>query len=137
MFLLSSMTPSLFPTRTYIAIAKVLSKSKWLYFQVLFLPLFPRDAKVKIVLTGGGKKETDVLDSCTIVASAPNSHRVCFAQVWFAPTSSTRAPGRWLHGELTVMEDFPAVFPCFSKDLDSFLWETICIRKRKVEIAVT
>lgn len=39
-------------------------------------------------------------------------------------------------GRLTVMEDFPAVFPCFSKDLDSFLWETICTRKRKMEIAV-
>lgn len=97
MFLLSSMTPSLFPTRTFIAIAEVLSKSKWLYFQVPFLPPFPRDEKVKLVLTGGGKKERGGLDSCTMVASAPNSHGVCFAQVWFAPASSTQAPGRWLY----------------------------------------
>lgn len=27
------------------------------------------------------------------------------------------------------MEDFPAVFPCFNKDLDSFLWETICMKE--------
>lgn len=65
-----------------------------------FLPLYPRDEKVKIVLTGGGKKrkkERGSLDGCAIVASALNSHRVSFAQVWFAPASSTRAPGRWLH----------------------------------------
>lgn len=29
------------------------------------------------------------------------------------------------------MEDFPAVFPCFSKDLDSFLWDTICTKGNK------
>jgi hypothetical protein len=37
--------------------------------------------------------------------------------------------GKW--AGLTVMEDFPAVFPCFSKDLDSFLWETICTKENK------
>lgn len=29
---------------------------------------------------------------------------------------------------LTVMDDFPAVLPCFNKDFESFLCETICTK---------
>lgn len=136
-FLLFSATPSLSPAKTYILTAEVLSRSEWPHFQIPFLSVFPRDRRVKIVLAkrkerGKGTRRKGVIwitkqlwHQLPIVRGSA-SH----CQVW--TSCSIWAPGQRAAKEgLTVMEDFPAVFPCFNKDLDSFLWETICRKGNK------
>ena len=91
---------------------------------------FSYNEKVKIVLLGRRKiekKEKKRGDrySWAVMGSTPNIQRVSFPWGWVGPAGSIWAP----EGGLTVMEDFPAVFPCFNKDLDSFLWETICMKE--------
>ena len=94
--------------------------------------LFSYNEKVKIVLLGRrkiGKKKKKRGDwySWAVMGSTPNIQRVSFPWGWVGPAGSIWAP----EGGLTVMEDFPAVFPCFNKDLDSFLWETICMKEKQ------
>lgn len=90
---------------------------------------FSYNEKVKIVLSGrrkiGKKKKRGNRYSWAVIGSTPNIQRVSFPWGWVGPAGSIWAP----EGGLTVMEDFPAVFPCFNKDLDSFLWETICMKE--------
>ena len=88
--------------------------------------------KVKIVLLGRRKIENKRGDwySWAVTGSTPNIQRVSFPWGWVRPAGSIWAPEQVAAEEgLTVMEDFPAVFPCFNKDLDSFLWETICMKE--------
>lgn len=120
------------PLKPILQFQKCLVKTSGFTFRSFFLlPPFPRHEMVKSILAEWRKKKKkEVAQTVEQVWHQLPIATGCASHKSDVPWPAAR--GTWAAWRgLTVMEDFPAVFPCFSKDLDSFLWETICTKEMK------